>query len=485
MDLNNPSLYKNKAFINGNWECATSNQVFDVINPYSNNVLAQVPNMHLAETKKAISAASMAFKTWRKLSAADRSKILRNWYNLQIENADDLAKILTLEQGKPITEAKAEILYGASFVEWFAEEAKRTYGDIIPGHGVDKRIMVLKQPVGVCAAITPWNFPNAMITRKVAPALAAGCTVVIKPAEATPLSALALAELAHQAGFPAGVFNVITTNQPHVVGAELSSNKLIKKVSFTGSTAVGKKLMTQCASTVKKLSLELGGNAPFIVFNDADIDAAVDGAIASKYRNAGQTCVCANRIYVQANVYNEFISKFTQKVSKLKVGNGINSDVIIGPMINQNAIKKVNDLVFDAKSKGATVLLGGKTSLVNKNFYEPTVLGNVNEQMKISSNEIFGPVAPIYKFNTESDVVKMANNTEYGLAAYFYGRDYALIWRVAEALEYGMVGINTGLISTAVAPFGGIKESGFGSEGSKYGIDEYLNLKYMCYGVVE
>ncbi|MFY0673920.1 MAG: NAD-dependent succinate-semialdehyde dehydrogenase [Bacteroidia bacterium] len=485
IQLKNQSLFKTQAYINGKWANAASNQEFEVINPFNGEHLAHVPDMDGTDTKKVIDAANEAFKSWKKVPAGKRSKILRKWYDLQLENADDLARILTLEQGKPLAEAKGEIKYGASFVEWFAEEAKRTYGDVIPGHGIDKRIVVVKQPIGVCAAITPWNFPNAMITRKVAPALAAGCAVVIKPAEATPLSALALAELAEQAGFPAGVFNVITTNTPKSVGDELTSNPIVRKLSFTGSTPVGKHLMAQCAQTVKKMSLELGGNAPFIVFDDADIDAAVDGAIASKYRNAGQTCVCANRLYAQAGIYEEFTQKLAEKVKELKLGNGVDDGVVIGPLINQAAIDKVNSLVSDARNKGAKIILGGNTTGEKGNFFEPTIITHVDETMDISVEEIFGPVAPVFKFETEEEVIEMANNTPFGLASYFYGRDYARIWRVAEGLEYGMVGINTGMISTAVAPFGGIKESGFGREGSKYGMDDFLELKYMCYGGVE
>lgn len=485
IQLQNSSLFKTQAYINGQWKNANSKEEFAINNPFNGTHLANVPDMGGDETHEAIEAANEAFKKWKKVPAGERAKILRRWYDLQIENADDLAMILTLEQGKPLAEAKGEIIYGASFVEWFAEEAKRAYGDVIPGHGADKRIVVLKQPIGVCAAITPWNFPNAMITRKVAPALAAGCTVVIKPAEATPLSALALAELAEQAGFPAGVFNVITTNNPKSVGDALTANPLVRKLSFTGSTPVGKHLMAQCAQTVKKMSLELGGNAPFIVFDDADIDLAVDGAIASKYRNAGQTCVCANRLYAQASIYEEFTTKLAAKVKELKMGDGLEEGVYIGPLINNAAINKVTSLVNDATSKGAKVLTGGKSAGEGNNFFEPTVLTHVDNTMDISIDEIFGPVAPVFKFDTQEEVIEMANNTPFGLASYFYGRDYARIWRVAEGLEYGMVGINTGMISTAVAPFGGIKESGFGREGSKYGMDDFLELKYMCYGGVE
>lgn len=483
--LVNSDLFRDKAYINGNWCQAHDGSTFAVTNPFNGAHLANVPNMGGAETHQAIKSAHEAFKNWKKKTAGDRAKILRRWYDLQVAHADDLARILTLEQGKPLAEAKGEIMYGASFVEWFAEEARRAYGDTIPGHGADKRIVTIKQPIGVCAAITPWNFPNAMITRKVAPALAAGCTVVIKPAEDTPLSALALAELAEQAGFPAGVLNIITTKTPKAVGDELTSNPLVRKLSFTGSTPVGKHLMAQCAQTVKKMSLELGGNAPFIVFDDADVELAVEGAIASKYRNAGQTCVCANRLFAQEGIYDAFTTRLAERVKELKMGDGTGEGVVVGPLINEAAITKVGALVDDATAKGAKVLVGGAVSGEKANFYEPTVLTEVNGSMDISTEEIFGPVAPVFKFSTEEEAVEMANDTPFGLASYFYGRDYARIWRVAEALEYGMVGINTGMISTTVAPFGGIKESGFGREGSKYGMDDFLEIKYMCFGGVE
>jgi len=483
--LVNSDFFRDKAYINGDWCRAHDGSTFAVTNPFNGSHLADVPNMGGAETHQAIKSANEAFKSWKKKTAGDRAKILRRWFDLQVTHADDLARILTLEQGKPLAEAKGEIMYGASFVEWFAEEARRVYGDTIPGHGADKRIVTIKQPIGVCAAITPWNFPNAMITRKVAPALAAGCTVVIKPAEDTPLSALALAALAEQAGFPAGVLNIITTKTPKAVGDELTSNPLVRKLSFTGSTPVGKHLMAQCAQTVKKMSLELGGNAPFIVFDDADLELAVEGAIASKYRNAGQTCVCANRLFAQEGIYEAFTTRLAERVKELKMGDGTGEGVVIGPLINEAAINKVNALVEDATSKGAKVLTGGTVSGENANFYEPTVLTGVDGSMEISTEEIFGPVAPVFKFSTEEEVIDMANDTPFGLASYFYGRDYARIWRVAEALEYGMVGINTGMISTTVAPFGGIKESGFGREGSKYGMDDFLEIKYMCFGGVE
>lgn len=440
--------------------------------------------MGLEETRAAIDAAAAAFPAWRDKTAEERAGILKKWHALLLENIDDLAALLTAEQGKPLAEAKGEILYGASFVEWFAEEARRVYGDVIPGHGRNKRIVVIKQPVGVVAAITPWNFPNAMITRKIAPALAAGCTVVVKPAEDTPLSALALAVLAEAAGVPPGVLNIVTTNDPAEVGLELTTNASVRKVSFTGSTEIGKLLMKQCADSVKKISLELGGNAPFIVFDDADLDAAVKGAIISKYRNAGQTCVCSNRLYVQAGVYEEFTRKLAVAVRKLQVGNGAAPDVQIGPLINQAALEKVERLVEDAKTKGAQVLAGGQSVPVaggNGCFFPPTILTDVTREMLVNREEIFGPVAPVMKFDTEAEVLQLANDTPFGLAAYFYGRDYARLWRVAEALEYGMIGINSGMISTVVAPFGGIKQSGFGREGSKYGMDDYLIVKYMCW----
>lgn len=484
MELKNKSLFRTQAYINGQWVKANDNQSFAIKNPFDGSQLADVPDMGAEETKQAISAAAEAFKSWKAKSAGGRAKVLRKWYELILENADDLAFLLTSEQGKPLAEAKGEIRYGASFVEWFAEEARRVYGDVIPGHGRDKRITTIKQPIGVVAAITPWNFPNAMITRKVAPALAAGCTVVIKPAEDTPLSALALAELAEQAGFPPGVFNIVTTNRPAEVGTEMTSNPTVRKLSFTGSTPVGKLLMRQCADTVKKVSLELGGNAPFIVFDDADVDEAVKGAIASKYRNAGQTCICANRIYVQSGVYEDFSQKFREAVKKQKVGSGLEEGVTVGPLINDAAMNKVSRLVADAKEKGAAVLTGG-APMGNGNFFEPTILSGVNSNMDIFSEEIFGPIAPLHQFDTEEEVIELANNTRFGLAAYFFGRDYARIWRVSEALEYGMVGINTGMISTAVAPFGGIKESGIGREGSKYGMDDFLEVKYMCWGGVK
>ncbi len=483
--LKNNSLFREQGYINGQWRNATNGQTLAVTNPYNGKVLGSVPDMGKEDCREAIAAAKAAFDIWRNYTASKRAKILKNWYQLQLDNLDDLARLLTYEQGKPLAEAKGEIRYGASFVEWFAEEARRVYGDVIPGHGRDKRITVIKQPIGVVAAITPWNFPSAMITRKVAPALAAGCTVVIKPSELTPFSALALAQLAEEAGFPKGVLNIITSNQAPKVGEEMTSNPKVKKLSFTGSTKVGKILLKQAADQVKKVSLELGGNAPFIVFDDADVELAVQGAIASKFRNAGQTCVCSNRLFVQADIHDAFVTKLTEEVAKLKLGNGLDADTSIGPMIEEKAVDFVSSVVADAIEKGGNILTGGRLSEGSKLIYEPTIISSATKEMKVFSSEIFGPIAPVYKFETEEEVIALANDTSYGLASYFYGRDYARIWRIAEALEYGMVGINTGMISTAVAPFGGVKESGFGREGSKYGIDEYLNIKYMCWGGVQ
>ncbi len=483
MEIKNAHLLRQQAYIDGQWRDAITHHVFPVTNPFNGEPIAQVPEMGSYEARQAIEAAYAAFPVWRSKTAAERSAILRRWYNLQMANAQDLAIILTTEQGKPLSEALGEIKYGASFVEWYAEEARRIYGDVIPGHAADKRILTIRQPIGVVAAVTPWNFPNAMITRKVAPALAAGCTVVVKPAEDTPLSALALAALAEEAGIPPGVFNVVTTSHPASVGSELTGNPLVRKFSFTGSTEVGKLLMRQCASTVKKLSLELGGNAPFIVFDDADVDAAVKGATASKYRNAGQTCVCANRLFAQEDIYDEFIEKLSRAVQRQQVGSGLDQGVTIGPLINQEALAKVERIVGDAVAKGARVLTGGKRHSLGGTFYEPTVLAGVKPGMAVSNEEIFGPVAPVFSFKTDSEVIEMANDTTSGLAAYFYSRDISRIWRVAEELEYGMVGINTGMISTAIAPFGGVKESGIGREGSKYGIEEFVEMKYLCFEV--
>lgn len=481
MDIKDKSLLRSEAYINGDW--IKKKTTFSVYNPYNQVKIAEVSDCTQVDTESAITAADHAFQIWSNYTANKRSRILQNWYKLIIENATDLAHILTIEQGKPLQEAIGEIKYGASYIEWFAEEAKRVYGDVIPGQSRKNRITVIKQPVGIVGAITPWNFPSAMITRKVGPALAAGCTVIVKPSEFTPLSALALAELSDRAGFPKGVINIVTTKDAASIGQSLTSNSKVKKISFTGSTPVGKIVLKQSADQIKKVTLELGGNAPFIVFADADIDAAVSGCYDSKFRNGGQTCVCTNRIFLHESIHNEFIEKFATKVKSIKTGYGLDKGVEIGPMINEDAVIKDINLIKDATNKGAKVIAGGmrKKGL----FIEPTILCNIDSNMDIFSSEIFGPIAAIYKFNSESEVIEMANNTKYGLASYFYGRDYALIWRVAEALEFGMVGINTGLMSTVTAPFGGIKESGFGREGSKYGIDEYLNIKYMCWGGVE
>lgn len=459
-----------------------SSRTFAVTNPADGTHIANVADMGPDETHAAIAAAKKAMPAWAAKTAKERANILRNWFNLIMENQEKLAHLLTLEQGKPLAESMGEIAYGASFIEWFAEEGKRLYGDIIPSHGADKRILVLKQPIGVVAAITPWNFPNAMITRKVGPALAAGCTAVVKPAEDTPLSALALALLAEQAGIPEGVLNIVPTQNAAPVAQVLTSHKDVKKLSFTGSTRIGKLLMKQCADTVKKVSLELGGNAPFIVFEDADLDAAVAGAMMSKYRNAGQTCVCANRILVQSSVMAEFSAKLKVAVEALSVGDGMTSGVTTGPLINPAAVAKVHGLVQDALDKGAEAVIGGAPHELGGNFYQPTILAGVTPDMDIAHAEIFGPVAPLFSFEDEAEAIRMANDTPYGLAAYFYARDMGRVWRVAEALEYGIVGINEGIISTEAAPFGGIKESGVGREGSKYGIDDYVEIKYLCMG---
>ncbi|MCP3128031.1 NADP-dependent succinate-semialdehyde dehydrogenase [Shewanella sp. KJ2020] len=482
MLLKDPSLLRQQCYINGQWCDAESKETVAIANPATGAVIASVPVMGQVETQAAIKAAEAALPAWRALTAKERGAKLRRWFELLNENSDDLALLMTTEQGKPLAEAKGEVTYAASFIEWFAEEAKRIYGDTIPGHQGDKRLMVIKQPVGVTAAITPWNFPAAMITRKAAPALAAGCTMVVKPAPQTPFTALALAELAERAGIPAGVFSVVTGDAV-AIGNEMCSNPIVRKLSFTGSTNVGIKLMEQCAPTLKKLSLELGGNAPFIVFNDANIDAAVEGAMIAKYRNAGQTCVCANRIYVQDGVYDEFALKLSAAVGKLKVGEGIKEGVTTGPLINAAAVEKVQSHLIDAIAKGASVIAGGKVHDLGGNFFEPTVLTNVDKSMRVAREETFGPLAPLFKFSDVDDVIKQANDTEFGLAAYFYGRDISLVWKVAEALEYGMVGVNTGLISTEVAPFGGMKSSGLGREGSKFGIEEYLEMKYICMSV--
>ena len=480
LELRDPGLLAENAFINGVWCGANSNETFEVTNPSTGEVLARLPNLGTADARRAIDAASDAQRDWAGRVAKERSGILRKWYELMVENADDLATILTAEMGKPIAEAKGEILYGASFVEWFAEEAKRIYGDVIPETQEGRRIIVLKQPVGVVASITPWNFPNAMITRKVAPALATGCTIVAKPAAMTPLSATALGVLAERAGMPPGVFNVVPSRKSREIGGEFCSNEKVRKLTFTGSTSVGRVLMRQCADDIKKISLELGGNAPFIVFDDADIDAAVEGAMQSKFRNAGQTCVCANRIYVQDGIYEAFASRLTEQVAALKVGDGFGDGVNQGPLIEPAAVEKVEEHVSDAVGKGARILRGGRRHELGGTFYEPTVLADVNRDMLVTREETFGPVAPLYRFADEDDVVDQANDTEFGLAAYFYARDLRRVWKVAERLEYGIVGINAGIISTEVAPFGGMKQSGLGREGSKYGVDDFLEIKYLC-----
>jgi len=482
MKLRDPDLLRTRAFIGGEWVNAAEGGTHPVLNPATREVIGTVPVMGASETRRAIQAASGAFPAWAARTAKERAVILRRWYELLMANQEDLATLMTAEQGKPLAEAKGEIAYAAAFIEWFAEEGKRLYGDIIPGHQSDKRLLVLRQPVGVVAAITPWNFPLAMITRKAGPALAAGCTFVCKPAGQTPYSALAAALLAERAGVPAGVLNIVT-GEARAIGGEMTSNPLVRKLTFTGSTAIGKKLMAQCAGTMKKISLELGGNAPFIVFADADLDAAVAGAIASKYRNTGQTCVCANRLLVQAPVYEEFTRKLVAAVAKLRVGDGLQGATDQGPLIDENALAKVEEHLQDALSKGARVVQGGRRHALGGTFFEPTVLADVTPKMLVAREETFGPVAPLFRFESETDAIRMANDTEFGLAAYFYTRDLARSWRVAEALEYGIVGLNTGLISTEVAPFGGMKESGTGREGSKYGILDYTELKYLCVGI--
>ncbi|HMS79248.1 MAG TPA: NAD-dependent succinate-semialdehyde dehydrogenase [Burkholderiaceae bacterium] len=482
MQLKDGSLLKRQGWIDGQWVDADGGGVFAVTDPATGAKIVEVADLGAAETRRAIDAAARALPAWRSKTAKERAAVLRRWFDLLVAHTDDLALLMTTEQGKPLAEACGEVAYGASFIEWFAEEGKRAYGDVIPTVGADRRLLVIKQPIGVCAAITPWNFPIAMITRKVAPALAAGCTVVAKPAEATPLSALALAELAHRAGVPAGVFNVIPADGARAaeIGLELCTNPTVRKVSFTGSTEVGRILLRQSADTVKKLSLELGGNAPFIVFDDADVDAAVEGAIASKYRNAGQTCVCANRLYVQAGVYDAFARKLAARVGEFKVGAGVEPGVTIGPLIEPAAIDKVREHVADAVSKGAKVEVGGRPHALGGLFFEPTVLTGVTPAMKVAREETFGPVAPLFRFETEAEAIAMANDTEFGLAAYFFSRDIGRVFRVAEAIEAGMVCVNSGLLSNEVAPFGGVKQSGLGREGSKYGIDEYLEIKYLC-----
>jgi len=482
MRLKDPQLVRAAAYIDGAWCGADSGATFEVTNPASGAVLARLPDMVEGETRRAIEAAAAAWPAWAAKTAKERAAVLRKWYELIMGAQEDLAIIMTSEQGKPLAEARGEVAYGASFIEWFAEEGKRIYGDVIPHTQPGRRIVVLKQPIGVVAAITPWNFPNAMITRKCGPALAAGCPIVIKPPAETPLSALALAVLAERAGIPKGIFNIVTTAHSSRVGQEMTANTLVRKFSFTGSTEIGKLLMRQCASTVKKVSLELGGNAPFIVFDDADLDAAVAGAMLSKFRNMGQTCVCANRIFVQDKVHDAFAAKLAAAAAAMKVGDGLAEGVTQGPLINMEAVEKVERLVGDAVAKGAKLMTGGKRHALGHTFFEPTVLSGVTAQMPIAQEEIFGPVATLFRFNTEADAIRLANDTEYGLAAYFYARDIGRVWRVAEALEYGIVGINEGIISTEVAPFGGMKESGIGREGSKYGIEDFLEVKYLAMG---
>ena len=483
LNLKDPSLLRQQSYIDGEWCDAEDASKIDVVNPATGEKLGTVPHMGQAETRRAIEAANAAWPAWRKKTAKERSAILRAWNDLMLANVDDLALIMTAEQGKPLAESKGEITYAASFIEWFAEEGKRVAGDTLQSPWPDRRIVVTKEPIGVCAAITPWNFPVAMITRKVGPALAAGCPIVVKPAELTPFSALALAVLGERAGLPKGVLSVLTGDSK-AIGLEMTSNPIVRKVSFTGSTQVGRILMQQCAPTIKKLSLELGGNAPFIVFDDADLDAAVEGAIASKYRNAGQTCVCANRLYVQDGIYEQFAEKLVAAVGKLKVGNGAEPGVTQGPLIEEKAVAKVEQHIADALSKGARLMMGGKRHELGHSFFQPTVLADVTTSMQVASEETFGPLAPLFRFKTEDEVIAMANDTEFGLAAYFYSRDIGRVWRVAEALESGMVGVNTGLISNEVAPFGGVKQSGLGREGSVYGMDDYLVIKYICMGGV-
>ena len=482
MHLKDPTLLRTQAFLNGEWVNADNHATHDVLNPATREKLGTVPEMGAAETRRAIEAAAAAFAAWAAKTAKDRGTILRRWFDLMMANQDDLAIIMTAEQGKPLAESKGEIAYAAAFIDWFAEEGKRLYGDVIPTYQSDKRLLVLRQPIGVVAAVTPWNFPAAMITRKAGPALAAGCTFVCKPASQTPFSALAMAELGRRAGLPAGVLNVVTGTASAAIGGEMTSNPIVRKITFTGSTGVGKKLMEQSAGTLKKLSLELGGNAPFIVFEDADLDAAVAGAITSKYRNTGQTCVCANRFLVQNSVYEAFTSKLVDAVSQLRVGDGLKGATEQGPLIDAKALAKVEEHIADAVAKGAQIAHGGKRHALGGTFFQPTIVTDVTNAMLMAREETFGPVAPLFRFDTEAQAIKMANDTEFGLASYFYTRDLARSWRVAEALEYGIVGLNTGLISTEVAPFGGIKESGTGREGSKYGILDYTELKYLCVG---
>ena len=479
MKLNNEKLFKQQAFINGVWCDADNKKTHDVLNPATGELIGTVPMMGSDETRRAIEAADSAQSNWSAKTGKERSVILRRWHALIGDNIEDLAILMTSEQGKPLAEAKGEIQSGLDYLEWFAEEAKRIYGDFIPGHMPDKRLIVIKQPVGVTAAITPWNFPHSMISRKAGPALAAGCPMIVKPAMETPYSALAMAYLAQEAGIPDGIYSVIT-GDPIAIGEEMTTNPKVKKVSFTGSTRVGKILMKQCADTVKKMSMELGGNAPFIVFDDADIDAAVEGAMMSKYRNSGQTCVCANRFFVQAGVYEEFSQKLAAQVRAIKIGNGLDAKVTQGPLITKAAADNAESFVTDAQDKGATILCGGKRVDQGENFFEPTILTNVDNSMRVANEEIFGPIAPLFKFDTDEQAIALANRTEYGLAGYFYSRDIGRVWRIAEALEVGMVGVNTGMLTTELAPFGGVKQSGLGREGSKYGIEEYVETKYIC-----
>jgi succinate-semialdehyde dehydrogenase/glutarate-semialdehyde dehydrogenase len=481
LQLKDPALLRQQAYINGEWLDADNGATLAVTNPATGEQLGTIPLMGAAETKRAIAAANAAWPAWRKKSAKERAAILRKWNDLILENTEDLAQLMTAEQGKPLAESRGEVTYGASFIEWFGEEAKRVAGETLASPWPDRRLLVTKEPIGVCAAITPWNFPIAMITRKAGPALAAGCPMVLKPAESTPFCALALAVLAERAGVPAGVFSVVT-GAPKEIGGEMTSNPIVRKLTFTGSTAVGKLLMQQSASTIKKLSLELGGNAPFIVFDDADLDAAVEGALASKYRNAGQTCVCANRIYVQDGVYDQFADKLVAAVAGLKVGNGAEPGVTQGPLIDEKAVQKVEQHVADALAKGGRLLAGGKRHALGHGFFEPTVIADISSDMIVATEETFGPLAPLFRFKTDEEAVELANNTEFGLASYFYSRDIGRIWRVAEGLESGMVGVNTGLISNEIAPFGGVKQSGLGREGSHYGLDDFLVIKYICLG---
>ncbi|SMX44727.1 NAD-dependent succinate-semialdehyde dehydrogenase [Octadecabacter ascidiaceicola] len=483
LGLENPDLLRQAAPVGGRWIDADSSGIA-VTNPATGETLGYVPDLGTAETSEAIDAARVAQKAWAARTAKDRSNVLRRWFDLMMANQDDLGRILTAEQGKPLAEAKGEIAYGASFIEWFSEEARRAYGDITPGHAPDKRILSVRQPIGVVAAITPWNFPNAMIARKAAPAFAAGCAMVLKPSEMTPFSAIAMAVLAEEAGLPSGLFSVVTGDAA-TIGQVMTDSPIVRKLTFTGSTGVGAKLYAQCAPTIKKLGLELGGNAPFIVFDDADLDAAVEGTVIAKFRNNGQTCVCANRIYVQADVYDAFAAKLTDKVASLPTGNGFDEGIVFGPLINDAAVTKVASHIADATSQGASVALGGKAHSIGGTFFEPTILTDVTKDMAIATEETFGPVAPLFKFETEAEVVAAANDTEFGLASYFYSQDHARVWRVSEALDYGMVGVNTGLISTAEAPFGGVKASGLGREGSRHGLDDFLEIKYICMGGIE